>query len=152
MIRTVGAFVAALLAGMLFAMILLPFGLILHEIVIWPLALAVAAAFAGLAASIVGRAPPLRSVAAAEVAAAVCTVVAWSPVGDMLGRALPNGAMIALAYVAVIAVGATIPSLGPRDAQEPARRRWGMVAVAVAALLTVPATLFVAWLLGLAGA
>jgi hypothetical protein len=152
--RRLGVFAAALAGALAGGLPVLPFGLILHEAVIWPLTLAVAAAFAALAGGWAAgpHAPLLRLVLAAEAVAAALALLYLSPVGRLIDRALQVPIAILLLYLALLALGVAVAAARqPADIERRGRLRATALVVA-AALVAVPATILVASLFGLTGA
>ena len=152
--RLLAVFVAAFAGAVAGGLPVLPFGLILHEAVAWPLTLAVAAAFAGLAAGWAAgpRVPLPRLVLAAEAVALVLALLYWSPLGRILDSALQVPIAVLSAHLALLALAVTIAATRLRAAAEtPARVRTTLLVIA-AALLAVPATILLATPFGLTGA
>jgi hypothetical protein len=152
--RLVAVFAAAFAGATVGGLPVLPFGLILHEAVAWPLTLAVAAAFAGLAAGWAAgpRVPLPRLVLAAEAGALVLALLYWSPLGRIFDRALQIPIAVLFAHLALLALGVTIAAARLRADAETHRRIRTTLVVIAAALLAVPATILLATPFGLTGA
>jgi hypothetical protein len=132
----------------------LPFGLVLHEAVAWPLTLGVAAAFAGLAGGWTAgpRVPLPRLVLAAEAFALVLALLYWSPIGRALDRVLQVPIAVLFADLALLALATTLAATRLRRDVEASGRFRTTLLVAAAAVLAVPATILLATPFGLTGA
>ena len=162
---TVVAFIVALLAAFAAIVIVFPFGLILHEAIIFPLALCVAGVFAALGAGWMGTILHVAAgrtrllavtgvtvVVAAFIALGLLLFLAWAEsqrpaVISLSPFHVAAVAPIVLALVATIAVGrlrTPAPTL-PRDVLT----TLGLLAACV---LSVPAAIVLGAQFGLAGA
>lgn len=156
-LTVVAGWLAAVGTACLLGLAVLPVGLILHEDVAWPLALGVAAAFAGLAAWAAGAArgwsvPLWPAVGAAELGAAFAALLYWSLLGALPRAALPNNAASMLVYLLLIGTVAAL-AVGRLSPVDPPRRQAGAaLAVALLAVLAIPVAVAVAALFGLTGA
>jgi hypothetical protein len=158
-----GIFVAALAGAVIGIFVVLPFGLVVHELVIVPLALLVGGLLAGIAASWAGarlgsgptRPRLLAVVAVTEgVAALLALALDALAVADAARPAqlLPPPGVVGSAASLALALAASTAAARlheRRDAGSQARLIGGLLALAV---LSVPATIAVAWLFGLTGA
>ena len=158
-----GIFAAALAGAVIGIFVVLPFGLVVHELVILPLALLVGGLLAGMGASWAGArlgAGPTRPrlLAVVAVAEAVAALLALGLDGLAAADAarpaqlLPPPGVVGGAAALLLALAADLAALRlrePRDAGSQTRRFAALLALAI---LSVPATIVVAALLGLAGA
>lgn len=153
-------FGAALLSSSAGLVLLIPLGLVVSELVVYPLALFVAALLAALSATwtqraLAGAGPPARlwpvlglteagaaMLVALWFAAVALNVVVWGPV---IVSALASSLVLALS-----ATAAAFTCRGPADAEQDDKRT--TLGLLVLALLSVPVVLFAASLFGLAGA
>jgi hypothetical protein len=158
-LRVVGIFVAALVGGVVGMFVVLPLGLIVSEYVIFVLALVVSAILAALGGGwatngLMGdgtRTRLLQLVGMTELAAVAVAVILLGVSAfreTMLGSVLN----VALICSVLLAVAATVGALRLRSRVRNDRDgliTFGLIALAV---VLVPVVIFVAWLLGLAGA
>ena len=159
------AFIVAALAAFVAIVLIFPFGLILHEAVIFPLALCVAGVFAALGAGWMGtilkarggrtQLLPVTVVTvgvAALLAAAILLFLAWA-VDQRPAVVAVNPFVIAATAPVVIALTAALATARFRTAAHTMRRdvltTLGLLAVCV---LSVPAAIMLAAQFGLAGA
>ena len=158
-VTIIASFVAALIGGLIGLMLLLPLGLILPEFLVFPLAHGVAGAIAALCAgwtaTLMSRdgtptrlAPVMVAVVCTSVLLAIVLVGAGS-VRSLLGP-LIIPAVISAILTAVVAAGVA-SHYRSRTATASAERRLTLAAVGVIIVL-VPAVVFAASVLGLAGA
>jgi hypothetical protein len=158
--------VAALLCGTIVGSLILPFlGLVLHDLILWPLAFGVGALFAAIGAGWVGtllasdqtRSHLLAVVGGSEAIAAVVTVIGfflggfYSPAWRMpgFGVSVPVRFGLGMVIIALAASWATghFRSRGRRLGQDAITT----VGLVVVSLLAVIGTLLVASIFGLAG-
>jgi len=162
--RWLATFMAALAAGIIGVFVVLPFGLVVHELVILPLALLIGALFSALGASWASsllardqtraRIVPVL-VAAAIGAALIALILALLYVADATRPAniLPPPGVQGLAASLALAFATTLAAGRFRGTQrETASQGRLMAALIVVAVISVPAVIFVAALLGLTGA
>jgi hypothetical protein len=163
-LSVLATFIAALAGSIVGMILILPLSLVVHEAVILPLALAVAALLAALSASWTGtlltpnhtRTRLVRVVAATEAAAtlvALLLIALLSIDAAMVMTILPTPAVIGGVASLVLALSATVATGHFRRSQYIAGRDAILtVAFLVLAVVSVPAVLFVASLFGLTGA
>ncbi len=160
MLMNAAAFIAALVGAMAGLMLILPLGLAVHEFVIFPLALGVAALLAALGAAWTGtllaqgqsRTRLMPVVGVAEATAVLLAILVLANSVLRLGI-FDRLIYLALAIEFILALAATVgmqafrrPGEGKRD-----DLRWTLLLLGMAILL-VPIVVYVASLFGLTGA
>ena len=155
-----GAFVAALAGAMVGLILILPLGLAVHEFVIFPLALGVAALLAALSAAWTGtllaydqsRTRLMPVVGVVEATAVLLASLVFANSVLRLGI-FDRLIYLALAIGLILALAATVgmqafrrPSEGKQD-----DLKWTLLSLGMAILL-VPVVIYVASLFGLTGA
>jgi hypothetical protein len=157
--QALGAFLAALVGSALGLFLVLPLGLIAAELVVFPLALGVAALLAALAAGWAAnwlaaggtRTQLGQVVAATEAAAAVLAVSLLASATFQQALLGPVG-YIGLICALALALAATLATGRLRTAKHRSGEVGLTVGLLLLAVLLVPGVLFVAWLAGLTGA
>jgi hypothetical protein len=160
MLRQLGILIAALIGSMLGLILLLPLGLVVHELVIFPLALSIAALLAAIGGNWAGnwltrdqtrtRLLPVVGVAEATAAALVLLFMAVAVLrvrilGPLLGVAVVWALTLALAATIATWRFRTAPSLVARDGRL-------TLLLLGATIMLVPSVVFLAWTFGLTGA
>ena len=153
-------FLVALIGAMSGLFLLLPLGLVVHELVIFPLALAIAALLAAIAANWAGsglardetRTRLLPVVGATEGVALVALLVVIA--NFALRLAIFNRIMIIAVFCGLmLALGATVATWRFRRSKEsPSSDGLLTLALLGLAVVAVPVVIFVASLFGLTGA
>ena len=153
-------FLAGLLGGMLGLLLILPLGLVMIEWIVFPLAQAVGALLAGLAAGWVGtwlardgtRTRLEAVVAATEVAGLVLALVVlgWPAFRQAILGPVIGIAMVSALTLAIVASTATVAYRRPRA--EAGRDRALTLALLALALVGVPVVVVLAGRAGLTGA
>jgi hypothetical protein len=155
-----GTFFAAFAASVAGLFLVLPFGLIASEYVILPLAMGVAGVLGTIAASWAGnymagdgtRTHLYRTAAAVETAAAVIAGVVLI-ISAIRGSLFGPWFYIALVCSVLLAAAAASAVGRFRVPAGSGFREWAQTGLLfLIAVVAIPATLFVAWLLGLTGA
>jgi hypothetical protein len=158
-----GVFAAALAGAVIGIFVVLPFGLVVHELVILPLALLVGGLLAGAGAGWAGtrldRGPTrpqlLAVVAVAEgMAALLALALIALAVADSARPAqlLPPPGVVGSAAALVLALAASLAALRFREPRGAGSQTRLLAALLALAILSIPATIAVAALLGLTGA
>jgi hypothetical protein len=155
----VGTALVALFGSTIGIFLVLPLGLVVSEYVIFPLALGVATILGSLGAGWAGnwlapnhtRTQLLRVVGVTEVVAAIVAVVVLANAAlrlVLLGPLLYVG----LSCILVLALAATIATWRFRSRERASRDGLLTLGLLVLAVVSVPVTIFLAWLAGLTGA
>jgi hypothetical protein len=158
-----GMFAAALAGAIIGIFIVLPFGLVVDELVIMPLALLVGGLLAGVGASWAGgwldrgatRPRLLPVVAVAEgVAALLALGLDAVALADAARPAqlLPPPGVVGIVASLLLALAASLSAAGLREQRQAGGQARLIAALLGLAVVSVPATIVVAALLGLTGA
>ena len=162
---TAVAFIVAALAAFVAIVLVFPFGLILHEALIFPLALCVSGVFAALGAGWIGtilnnaggrtRLLPVAGVtvgAAALLAVVILLFLTWA-VSQRPAVVAVNPFLVAATAPLVIALTAALATTQFRTPAQTTRQDvLTTLGLLVVCILSVPATILLAAQLGLAGA
>ena len=154
-----GIFAAALIGSAVGIFFVLPLGLIASEFVIFPLALGVSAILASVCAAwagnfLAGNGTCTRLLWVVGVTAVVAAIIAVLVLAGASLRLVLLGPLIyvAIACMFALAIAAGAATWRYRSTERAAgdgRLTLGLLALAV---VSVPATIFIAWLAGLTGA
>jgi hypothetical protein len=159
-----GTYIAALAGGIIGTFLVLPFGLVVHELVILPLALLLGALLAAIGASWAAsqlasdqtRMRLLPVVASAEIGAALAALILaalYFVDAAQPASLLPPPGTIGIAASLVLALDVTLAAGRFRGTQRETVGQGRLTALLlVVALVGVPAVIVVAALFGLAGA
>ena len=155
----VGTSLAALIGSAVGIFFVLPLGLVVEELVIFPLALGVAAVLAALSAGWAGNwLPPhgtrtqlSRVVMVTEVVAAVIAVVV---VANAALRVVLLGPVISIGLFCIVALAlvASVSTWRFRSRERGTREGLLTMGLLTLAIVSVPVIVFLAWLAGLTGA
>lgn len=155
----VGTFVSALIGSTLGIFLVLPFGLIASEFVIFPLALAVSAILGSICAAwagnfLAGDGTRTRLLQVVGVTEGIAAIIALAILGGVSLRLVLLGPLINVALVctAALALAACVATWGFRSAERDPREGRLTLGLLALAAVSVPATIFIAWLAGLTGA